>query len=242
MLIPSEHRTPTQTVKPAPLVGGYGNMAPQKTASVELRGGNFFDVFNPDFSILTPEIMAHALSNQCRFSGHTDRHYSVAEHSVFVSLMAEAQAWDQGLELEEIEVVAKQGLLHDGSEGPLQDVASPIKRELPQYKVIEAPIQAGIFKQHGLPTEMHHLVHAADMRMALTEKIAFLGPEGLNRPEWAPLSDHYDPYRYSFAPQWLDRLLTGGAADEYLTVYFAKRMTPERAKKLWLKRYADLFA
>jgi hypothetical protein len=40
------------------LVGGYGNMQPSKTASVELRGGVFFDVFKPDIELITLERMA----------------------------------------------------------------------------------------------------------------------------------------------------------------------------------------
>lgn len=240
---------------PTALKGGYQDMPPGKSASIEIRNGLFFDVFAPDASLLTAERMAHPLSNQCRFSGNTDRHYSVAEHSVHVSIMAEKDATAKGLGKTASLRVARQGLVHDGSESVLQDVPSPIKKELPEYKRIENPIQESIYRAHGVPVTMSPLVHEADMRMCLTEKVAFLGPEGLDRPEWTPLSAHYKPYRYSFLPEWLDRLLFRTTyynahgitarcpvADIEPTVYFKRNMKPAQAKRLFLKRYEALFA
>lgn len=58
--------------------------------------------------------IAHALARQCRFSGHTRDHYSVAQHSVICSRIVAP-----GFECT--------ALMHDASETYLQDVARPLK-------------------------------------------------------------------------------------------------------------------
>jgi len=59
--------------------------------------------------------IAHALALKCRYSGHCREFFSVAQHSVMVSLMvpySDSALW---------------GLLHDAGEAYLPDVARPIK-------------------------------------------------------------------------------------------------------------------
>ncbi len=68
--------------------------------------------------------IAHALSMICRFSGHTKKFYSVAEHSVFVSHHVKSEN-------------AIYGLLHDSSEAYISDIIRPVKVFVPEYKKIE---------------------------------------------------------------------------------------------------------
>lgn len=79
-------------------------------------------VFHPHRSRITIQEAARTLSRICRFGGRTERFYSVAEHSVWVSEVCAP-------------VDAMAGLLHDLSEAWLGDVISPIKRHIPEYKV-----------------------------------------------------------------------------------------------------------
>ncbi len=82
---------------------------------------------NPNFVFI--EDIAHALSNLCRYTGHTKRFYSVAQHSLVVmaalrevqlrsNTPIEAPAMNHGL---------ADALLHDISEAYLGDMASPLK-------------------------------------------------------------------------------------------------------------------
>ena len=131
----------------------------------------YFDFTNPekhDFNIFE---IAHALSNLCRFTGHVREFYSVAQHSVYVSALCPPE-------------LAMMGLLHDASEAYLGDVASPLKRLLPDYRAIEARVEQAIAKQHKLPYPLPAPIKAADLEMLAIEKLTFL-PEGagLNWPK-----------------------------------------------------------
>jgi len=111
--------------------------------------------------------VAHALSNTCRFTGHSRVFYSVAEHSVLVSRrMLRAQAF---------------GLLHDASEAYLTDVARPVKRQLSGYAEAEANAQRAIYMAlvGFLPSPQEEvLVEQADNDLLVTEGEALMPSKG----------------------------------------------------------------
>lgn len=96
------------------------------------------------------EDIAHALANQCRYGGHCERFYSVAEHSV---LMARTFARRD---------VALWALLHDAAEAYVADVPRPLKKHLAGYKDAEAKVMAAVCEKFGLAPEMPLEVKAAD--------------------------------------------------------------------------------
>ena len=83
-----------------------------------------FDPINPDPKLIKIEDIAHALSNQCRFSGHARSFYSVAQHSAHCAEIA-CLASNAPL--------ARAMLLHDASEAYLLDMPRPLKKAFPQY-------------------------------------------------------------------------------------------------------------
>ena len=97
------------------------------------------------------EDLAHALSHLCRFVGHSRHFFSVAQHSVLVSRLCPAAD-------------ALWGLLHDGSEAYLGDVARPIKYTVcfESYRAAEAKLQALIYRRFGLTGPEPATVKAAD--------------------------------------------------------------------------------
>lgn len=103
------------------------------------------------------EEIAEALSNLCRYTGHVKKFYSVAEHSVLVSHLVPPR-------------LALTALLHDSSEAFLGDVSSPLKKLLPEYKVIENRVQEAIANYYSIPYPFPEEIHEADKRMYWNER------------------------------------------------------------------------
>jgi hypothetical protein len=126
------------------------------SSCIRLASGKLFDILNPEMALMTPEVIAHSLSNQCRFAGHTKRFYSVAEHCVRGSYVCE-----DPLDF----------LLHDASEAFVIDVPTPLKRLLGQaYTDIEDRIHRCIERRYGVSIIDNEAVHHTDKVMLATEQ------------------------------------------------------------------------
>lgn len=129
----------------------------QTETCITTLSGRFFDLVKPEEYDYDIEEIATALSNLCRYTGHVNSFYSVAEHSVLVSRIVPV-----GLGL--------CGLLHDASEAFLGDVSSPLKKLLPDYKRIEERVEEAIARYFGIPFPYPAEVHEADKRMYWQER------------------------------------------------------------------------
>lgn len=128
-----------------------------KNAWIQTHTGRKFYPLSPDVSSVDIEDIAHALSNICRFTGHIDEFYSVAQHSVHVAQFSGEHAlW---------------GLLHDASEAYIADISSPIKRTsyFEDYRAIEDNLMNVICDKYGLQHGMPESVRLADSKMLSTE-------------------------------------------------------------------------
>jgi uncharacterized protein len=118
------------------------------------------------------EDIAHALSNICRFAGHTNLFFSVAQHSVLVAELSNNKM---------------EGLLHDATEAYLVDIPRPVKLALPQYKEYEANLCKVIFRAFKLQYPIPEDVLLADEIMLEAEHKRLLKSE----IEWEELPDEY---------------------------------------------------
>lgn len=84
-----------------------------------------------------------ALAKICRYNGHLDRYYSVAEHSVLVSRMAEEAG-------EEDEVI-RAALFHDAHEAYTGDRPSPQKDMIAGWREFESAYEDAVRAALGLP-------------------------------------------------------------------------------------------
>lgn len=138
---------------------------------IETFTGKKFYFLNPDPTDVDIEDIAHALSNNCRYTGHTADFYSVAEHSVIVSLLVEPAN-------------ALAGLLHDSSEAYLTDVASPIKPYLANYRDMEDTIMKVIAAKYKFDWPLAEDIKDADAVQLKTEAKYLMRSKGKG---WADL-------------------------------------------------------
>lgn len=134
-----------------------------------LRSGNFFNFLAPEASTITVEDIANGLANEARFNGQTHSFYSVAQHSVLVSLIVPA-AW------------AWQALFHDCAEAVIKDIPKPLKRLLPDYQALEHRVEAAIFAKLGIALPLHPSIKEADLILLATERRDMMPPH--DHPEW----------------------------------------------------------
>ena len=102
--------------------------------------------------------IVRSLANQCRFLGHTQRFYSIAEHSLNVAALMPDDS--------ELQLAA---LLHDAAEAYLGDLPPSIRVRLAIYDDLEASISYTIATKYGAPYPWPAAVVEADARMLVTE-------------------------------------------------------------------------
>lgn len=119
---------------------------------IETYTGKKFWFLNPTTDMIDIEDISHALSNQCRYTGHIKHFYSVAEHCVHVSQLTGTL----------------EGLLHDASEAYLTDIASPIKPYLTNYKKLESRIMQEVANKFDFEFGTDDM-HDADRAQLKTE-------------------------------------------------------------------------
>ncbi len=165
------------------------------TALIETFTGEGFHPLAPKLESIWIEDIAHALSNQCRFTGHTREFYSVAEHCVRVSWLLEEWGENQETQL--------WGLMHDASEAYLGDWASPLKWSSigGPYLESEHRLMHAICSRFMLAPDQPDVVRQADVVMLYTEARDLMP----NKPEhwrgdWAH-ADRIDPWPPKAAEQ-----------------------------------------
>lgn len=134
---------------------------------IETVSGKKFFLMRPEFDI---KDIAHALGNNCRYTGHVKRRYSVAEHCVLVSFIMEDQKLGDPFE----------GLMHDAHEAYIGDMASPWKRLLPDYNIHEARIELAMRRWAGLEDKISKGAKLADYTALILEARVLLPSKAEN--------------------------------------------------------------
>lgn len=177
---------------------------------IMLYSGEYFNFLEPEKSKITIEDIATALSKINRYTGHTSKPFSVAEHCVRGSIEIETEHNHNRFLAN---ILGLEFLLHDAAEAVLNDISTPLKQLLPEYKVIEQRVELDFARRFGTSFPMLPEVKVCDSRMLATEVI-FLMP--VKCQQWECLQG-VKPYDIQINP-W----------------------TPKVAEKAFLKRYYSL--
>ena len=163
----------------------------RKGKAIATYKGIFFYPLDPRSNEIDIEDIAHSLSLQCRYNGHSSLFYSVGDHSLRVSYICSPQN-------------ALYALLHDASEAYLCDIPSPIKYDMPDYLRYEKLLQDMIYKKYGLGDEPPD-VKIADKVMLHTEMRDLMNIT-TDDPLYSPLNEKIIPLSPQEAEkQFLDR-------------------------------------
>lgn len=135
-------------------------------------GGRYYPA-NPRPEEVHIADIAHHLSMLCRYTGACKNFYSVAEHSVLVSLVGPPY-------------FAFERLLHDAPEFVLNDLNRPTKHTLWLwgYRQLEKRNWRAIAEKFDLPLELHWTTHAADNAVLMAERQVLMLP--LPGKPWLP--------------------------------------------------------
>jgi 5'-deoxynucleotidase YfbR-like HD superfamily hydrolase len=162
-------------------------MGSEKPAVIRTASGGDFPLLDPDQAVIDVADIAHALAMICRFGGHCQRFYSVAEHSVHVSHLVPPQH-------------ALWGLLHDAAEAYLGDVPTPLKEVMPDFRVHEGRLMAAIARKFSLPSKAPPEVKDADDRMFDAEWLVLMkGP--VDRARATQGTDERNPTLNYWSPE-----------------------------------------
>lgn len=161
--------------------------AGKSRAWMQTYSGVQFRPFAPSPEEVQIKDIAGALAKICRFGGHTNRFYSVAQHSVEVSRRVPAEH-------------ALTGLLHDAPEAYIGDMIQPIKQWMERFREMERGVWAAIALKFKLPTDLPQCVKDVDLRMLYTERKCFLGSAAF-RHRWDLDGKGIEPY-----PDWINGL------------------------------------
>ena len=139
---------------------------------IATASGISVNLMKPHVGIIDIRDIAQSLGAQCRFTGHTDGFYSVAEHSVeCANLVLSLVPWNvlNTMTDEQKRTLQLEALMHDATEAYLGDVSRPLKSLLDSYKALERIWEPVIAEAFALPAERSFYVTKADQIMGVTE-------------------------------------------------------------------------
>lgn len=164
-------------------MGRFGMQETKQEAAVILTyTGRHVDLLRPCADEITIDDIAAALSKINRFTGHTPRPYTVAEHCLTpLDLVTQANRLEY--------------LLHDASEAYLGDVSGPMKRLLGMafYRNLETVWTYEIGLRFGLREKLPKEIHEIDQRMLVTEQRDLQGKQPVSTDKYQPFAMRLSP-------------------------------------------------
>lgn len=164
---------------------------------ISLYDGTHYDPFHEDperAKIPSVEVFVHSLSLLNRYTGHTVRPYSVAEHTVRLATSPEVVS--AGLE--------RTAIIHDFVEALMNDIPRPYKSSMPEYTRLEEEMQEKIFGHYREPLENLRALATFDHAICVNEMQTLMLRPPI--PWMTPLSIQIDRHEFHWA-KWRYELI-----------------------------------
>jgi len=130
---------------------------------INTYSGRSFHVLHPEPEDIDIIDIAHHLSLQCRSVGAVTRHYSVAQHSLFVWQLVSEQTDDP--------IVQMQAHMYDSEEYVTGDWPTPVKCCIPGILTVAKNIKRAIGEKYGIDLiDMPPIIKHMDNVAMATEK------------------------------------------------------------------------
>lgn len=139
---------------------------------IQTFSGHKFYPLDPNPGLIDLEDLAHGLAHECRYGNHSNKFYSVADHSWMMSkyLFTVERYPDSVHDLQNLKLYA---LLHDSAEAYLCDIPRPVKHrpEMLFYREAEDRLLDMILDKFGIErsAEIDGLIKTADRDMLCHE-------------------------------------------------------------------------
>lgn len=135
------------------------------TPNIQLSTGRYLDLVDPDPESFDADAVATSLAKACRFNGHCDGFYSVAQHCV----LAARAFYGSEIRLH----LARLALHHEDDEVGTGDISGPLKLLIGHaLKPISQRIQQAAWCRFDIESDesMYRTVKVVDERLRVTEK------------------------------------------------------------------------
>jgi len=133
--------------------------------------------------------IAQALSQTCRYNGHTKNFYSVAQHCCHIH--------DYLLKVDTVEV-AYTGLMHDCAEAYVGDLVRPLKALVgPEFADLESEVERVAAEKFGFIYPFPPVVNEVDVAILRAEQALMSEP-----PEKWPTDDLFPGHNPSIGTNW----------------------------------------
>lgn len=153
-----------------------------KKAYIATYTGKKFFLLEPRLEDIDIIDIAHALALQCRWTGHSKFHYSIAQHSYYCSFIGpDKEAFDR--------------LMHDAPEAYISDLNRPLKHFTEAgvaYRRQEAVIQKAIAERFGFSIIEPPSVKLADNTMLYAEKKQIINCNFEEAEKWESYEGNQD--------------------------------------------------
>lgn len=199
------------------MVGDMVTRTPFRGRPMITASGHPIYVATPRVEDIRIDDIAAQLSRECRWGGALRdeiEHYSVAQHSVYVSVWIKTHPEWQAQGPYGRRMLERAALLHDAEEYALKDIPKPLKPYIKGYEELADNVRNVIFNAFGLPEGVPACVKDADKEVCSAER----------RDIRAPIVGDWE------TAEWC----------EPATVKI-QPVRPSKARRMFLKRFAEVF-